>query len=99
MNLMKTIEVKTRLPEDVHAKLKKLAIQEGRSMNKQIIWILTHFDSGIPNESSTDNTAKILARFNSVDIPAASFKNKWGKELNVKGMMHSSLLYAFKLDV
>ena len=42
---MKTIEVKTRLPEDVHAKLKELAIQEGRSMNKQIIWILTHFDS------------------------------------------------------
>ena len=39
--LMKTVEVKIRLPEDIHAQLKELAAKEGRSMNKQITWILT----------------------------------------------------------
>ena len=38
---MKTVEVKIRLPEDIHAQLKELAAKEGRSMNKQITWILT----------------------------------------------------------
>ena len=32
---MKTVEVKIRLPEDIHAQLKELAAKEGRSMNKQ----------------------------------------------------------------
>ena len=42
---MKTVEVKIRLPEDIHAQLKELAAKEGRSMNKQITWALVNYIS------------------------------------------------------
>ena len=37
---MKIIDVKIRLPQDIHIAVKQKAIKEGRSMNKQIIQIV-----------------------------------------------------------
>lgn len=36
----KVIDTKIQLPEDVHIAVKKKAVDEGRSMNKQIIQIV-----------------------------------------------------------
>ena len=38
--IMKIIEVKIRIPQDVHVAVKQKAVEEGRSMNKQITQII-----------------------------------------------------------
>lgn len=46
---MKVIEVKIRIPEDAHKAVKALAVEEGRSMSKQIIQIIK--ENVIPKEN------------------------------------------------